>query len=537
VLATRSLGGKKGMAGRLPLVGPTDKYSVAALVLAGIALAVVRAAAFGVAAWISGSVSADYEARTRSALFVAFSHAPWPVQEQQRAAAFQDILTTDVESAQAGVADAADALTASVSVLLMLVLAFVVNPVAGGLVIFAGVVLAALLRPLSLLTREVSRQRARLNSEWTNELSQSVSQAREVHVFGAAEFFAGRMGQIQGEIRKARVRNTVAGSLVPVLYQTAVLVLATSGLGLIYGINRNLLLTAGPTVLFLLRVMSYGQIVQQKYHGIREHGPFMERTEELLTTLNGERDDAGTVQMDSAQSLQLHNISYVYPTGVRALCSVSAVCRVGELIGVVGPSGSGKSTLAQILLRLRRASSGSYHIDGVPVQEITRRSWTRLVSFVPQEPVLFYGTIAENIRFGRPLPDDDIRAAATAAMLIDEVEAMPNGFDEIVGDRGQRLSGGQRQRVCIARAIAADPTIVVLDEPTSSLDPRSEAAIRESLLSLKNNRCVFVIAHRRSTIAICDRVLVLSGGRLEAFGQPQIVQESSAYYRDFVTLP
>jgi len=218
------------------------------------------------------------------------------------------------------------------------------------------------------------------------------------------------------------------------------------------------------------------------------------------------------------------------------LADVDFVLQRGEVLGIIGPSGAGKSTLAQVLLGLRAPDTGEVTVGGVDLAEVDRAWWTRRVSFVPQDPVLFTGTIVENIRFFRDDVDDAaVRQGAADANVLAEITAMPAGFDTHLGERGGALSGGQRQRLSIARALAGSPGLLVLDEPTSALDGHSEALIRSTIAALHGRVTVVVIAHRMSTIDMCDRIMVVEDGRVTALGTPDALLASSTFYRRALT--
>ena len=232
------------------------------------------------------------------------------------------------------------------------------------------------------------------------------------------------------------------------------------------------------------------------------------------------------------------DIAYSYDgSGRFALSDVSFGVTRGQVVGIVGPSGSGKSTLVQLLLRLRDPTAGRILVDGVDVREISPLDWTRLVTFVPQEPHLYSGTVRENIRFFRSsVRDADVEKAAVRAHLHDEIMAWPEGYDTHVGEQGRKLSGGQKQRVTIARALAGDPDVVVLDEPTSSMDVKSESVIRDTMAELGRDAIVFVVAHRLSTLDLCDRIMVIQDGELRAFDEPKVLEQSSGFYREALEL-
>ena len=187
----------------------------------------------------------------------------------------------------------------------------------------------------------------------------------------------------------------------------------------------------------------------------------------------------------------------------------------GERVGLVGVSGSGKTTLTKLLLRLADIQSGTILIDGQNVADVTQQSLRRQIAYVPQEPLLFHRSIAENIAYGRPDATlFDIKKAAESANARDFIEALPNGFETLTGERGVKLSGGQRQRIAIARAMLIDAPILVLDEATSALDSESEASVQEALSRLMAGRTTIVVAHRLSTVASLDRIVVLKHGKI-----------------------
>jgi ATP-binding cassette subfamily B protein len=204
----------------------------------------------------------------------------------------------------------------------------------------------------------------------------------------------------------------------------------------------------------------------------------------------------------------------------------------GQKVGLVGRSGSGKTTLTKLLLRFSDVQEGAITIDGQNIREITQKSLHRSIAYVPQEPMLFHRTIRENIAYAKPdATDDEIREAARKANALDFIEKLADGFETMTGERGVKLSGGQRQRIAIARAILADAPILILDEATSALDTESERLIQDALKNLMAGRTSIVIAHRLSTVANLDRILVMENGKIAEDGThvKLISRENSIY--------
>src|SRR5699024_5152339 len=199
---------------------------------------------------------------------------------------------------------------------------------------------------------------------------------------------------------------------------------------------------------------------------------------------------------------------------------------------VVGPSGAGKSSIVQIVLRLRDPHAGAVLVNGTDARTIRRSDWQRKVAYVPQASRLIWGTVRENIRFYRDwIDDEDVVAAAKRAHIHDEILSWPSGYDTVIGQRASAVSGGQGQRICLARALAGRPQVLVLDEPTSALDVRSEELVQRSLQEIKHDTLTILVAHRLSTLAVCDRIVVMVDGRVSAVGPHATLVDNNDFYR------
>ena len=212
---------------------------------------------------------------------------------------------------------------------------------------------------------------------------------------------------------------------------------------------------------------------------------------------------------------------------------IDLVVPAGRTIALIGHTGSGKTTLTSLVPRFYDATSGRVLVDGVDVRDVTLRSLRRAIGVISQDPFLFSATVRENITFGAPaLGDEDVERIARLAQAHEFVERLPDGYDTVIGERGITLSGGQRQRLAIARAIAVDPRILILDDATASVDATTEAKIRLGLREAMRGRTTLIIAHRLSTISLADEIVVLDAGRIAARGTHDELLETSQVYRD-----
>lgn len=258
-----------------------------------------------------------------------------------------------------------------------------------------------------------------------------------------------------------------------------------------------------------------------------------ERVFGIMKTVPEIQDRSGALELPRhGESIEFKDVSFSYEPGTPVLQDISLSIRAGEMIAFVGSTGAGKSTLLDLVPRFYDVTRGSIRIDGIDIRDVTLGSLRRQISTVSQEVLLFHNTIADNVRYGHPEKSmEQVMEAARAAHAHDFIVAQPAGYDSVVGDRGTLLSGGQRQRIAIARAILADPSILILDEAASALDAESETLVQEAIERLRGGRTILVAAHRLSTIRKADRIYVLEKGRILESGSRETLMALNGRFR------
>lgn len=362
-------------------------------------------------------------------------------------------------------------------------------------------------------------------------------------LFGQSEAQQERIAHISNQFRNKTLQVLraafLSGAVLEFMTMAAIGVIATTlGVRLLnHGISFE------RAFLILLLTPEFYRPLQElgvQHHAAMEGKASAKRIFEILETsptLVGQSDQSrispiSTLSNDTAMTIEIDAISFTYPGEERpALDRVSLSLPAHTCTALVGRSGAGKSTLVNLLLRFMDAASGTISANGVPITALSPETWREYVALVPQRPYLFYGTVRDNIHMARAeASDDDVAQAAALAGVTAFIDELPQGWETQVGEQGTQLSAGQAQRIAIARAILKNAPLLILDEPTSSLDPVSEVLIRKSLTTLIHDRTVLVIAHRYNTIAQANRVAVLENGRIVEAGAPDALLHSNGSF-------
>jgi len=382
------------------------------------------------------------------------------------------------------------------------------------------------------IIRPVFRERGKITAEVTGRLTETLNGVRVIKGFNAEsqeiKVFERGVEQLFLNVKKSLTSTSFVTSS-----GTFLVGLASVG---IMGLSGYFNLSAGDFLQFtMFMVFMIAPIVQMSNIGSQLTEAFagLDRTEELM---NMTIEDDGSVRTEKISTIkgdiEFNNVSFAYEEGKEVLKNINFKAPAGSVTALVGTSGSGKSTIAGLAASFLNVESGKITIDGIDLSKISLSTYRSQLGVVLQDDFLFEGTIRENILFPRPNSSaDELQSAVRAAHVDEFTDRFELGLDTLIGERGVKLSGGQRQRIAIARAILANPRILILDEATSNLDTESEAFIQESLRKLLQGRTTFVIAHRLSTIRQADQILVVEQGEIVERGKhDELIEKKGRYF-------
>jgi ATP-binding cassette, subfamily B, multidrug efflux pump len=535
-----------GQAGGPALIGlAVDQYITRAdpaglqramLLLLGVYL--IGFAGFMGQAWLMGGVSQRMLKQMRLEIFEHIQRLSLRYFDKREAGDLMSRLVNDTEVIGNTLSQALiQAMGATVALAGIIIVMFLLN--------WQLALATVIIIPVMFVTTRIFSRRARIAFRTTREtigdissnLQEDITSVREAQAFNRTDHNVERFQQVNAANRDANVR---AGGITSA-FAPAIDVLSTLALALVAGVGGwlafNNTVTVGVVVAFLAYADRFFRPVQQisaLYTQMQAAFAASERVFELLDTAPDLTDQPGARELPPVEgSVVFDAVSFAYDVGAPVLEEISLRARPGETIAIVGPTGAGKTTLVNLIGRFYDVTRGRVLVDGHDVREVTRSSLRKQMGVVPQDAFLFAGTVAENIRYGRPgATTEEVVAAARAAQAHDFIMTLPEGYETRLGERAGNLSQGQRQLLAIARALLADPRLLILDEATASVDTRTERMIQRALEQLLKGRTAFVVAHRLSTIRNADQILVLADGRIVEHGTHDALLAAGGLYAE-----
>jgi len=505
--------------------------------------------------YIRYRIRTGYERTTMDQLYRETLSADWPYLSKQKLGHLETVIMTNVR--QSG--GLLEIITRSVGVigtfLMYLVVALNISKTITVMTLVLGGIVFFVFKPFLFKIRRFATETERLNKEVSHQVNESIGGMKSIKAAGNEQPFICAAGENFNLLRQLQMRWYMLQNFTVAFIQPISIVFISLVVAFAYYRTAYNLGALAAIVYLIQQMFGYIQILQQFTQQIAGTVPFVqsvldyrEQAARFAEPVNG----AAGESFDFNKELRFENVSFAYAEGDQSkgkqieikqteggnmlgdhiLKGLSFAVPKGNTIGIIGKSGAGKTTVFDLILRLFKPNSGVITVDGVDVNTVDLSQWRHRIAYVPQDAFLLNDTIRNNIRFhDQDVNDADVERAVEAAYLKDFVSGLPEGLDTIVGERGTRLSGGQRQRIAIARALARKPEILLLDEATSALDGESEKYIQQAIEGLKGKMTIVIIAHRLSTVAHSDMLLVLDEGKIVESGKPsELLKDKETYY-------
>lgn len=481
---------------------------------------------------INARIIYAYEINLRQALFNSTINARWPFLSRQRIGNLEQLLTTNTANASQFFSNISASVIVVSKVLMYITLAINISWWVALLSLVAGVLVFFVLKPLFYRGRLVAIEGERLNRQMAHFVGEHVIGMKAIKAMALEEPVSKRANSIFRRVKDLNYRSVVLRSYIQLIVSLSGVLFVGIVFAILYKSGGFSIAAFGVIVYAINQIFTQIQAGQVQLHTVSSMLPYID---EALRFMDGARENeeagAGDGEFSLKKMIRFDDVSFSYQERDPVLFDVSFEIKRGELVGIIGPSGAGKTTIADLLLRLVEPTGGQISIDGVAITDIAMQAWRHCVGYVSQDAVLLNDTIESNIVFYSQLfTHEDVVAAAKQANIHEFIESLPEGYQTMIGDRGMLLSGGQRQRVALARVLARKPELLVLDEATSSLDAESERAIQAAILKLRGSVTVVVIAHRMTTVADVDQIIVLEQGRVIEQGTPEALQGKEDSY-------
>jgi len=485
--------------------------------------------------YIKIKIAANYEEKTRGELFKLTMEANWPHLLKQKLGHLETILITNVQYGSNLLGYISNSFMNLASLVVFLTVAINISWPITLITVFLGGLLFFIFKPLLFKVRTFAREKEKINRQTAHHINENILGLKTVRAMAVSGPIVEDAKLYFKRLKELVIKTSFLSIITSALIQPIGLIYVFVIFAISYKMQIFNFASLIAVIYLIQRIFTYAQQLQSNFYSMAESTSYVNKMLEYKDeAIKNKEVDSGNDNFSFNNFLEFKDISFCYHKEKQILNGVNFSIARGDMIGLIGPSGAGKTTIVDLILRLFNPTSGEILLDGNNIDNIKIRDWRKNISYVSQDIFLKNDTIANNIKFyDSSITDEDMSRAAEMANIEDFIQSCPNKYETFIGERGLYISVGQRQRIVIARALARQPKILILDEATSSLDNESEKQIQQVIENLKNKVTVFLIAHRLSTVTNCTKLLVLQNGKIIEEGTPQnlLADKESYFYK------
>jgi ABC-type multidrug transport system fused ATPase/permease subunit len=477
-------------------------------------------------------IRTDYILHTRGKLFDVTLDANWTYLSKQKIGHLEKVLMNDINAYSSMLSYVSSLIILATNALIYILIAFNVSPVITMLTVAFGGIFFLIFKPIMDKVRKVSHHTANAQKEVANHINESMIGMKTIKAMAFEDRVVEKGITIFEKLRRAEMKLSVYANTSYVMAQPFSVVIIMILFAYSYKLTSFSFAAFAVIVYAINKIFSYVQSGQSNLQNIAGLYPYLKSVGSFEDEARANSEPyQGTRDYSFEKAIEFKNVSFAY-TAKPVLSDFDLKIVKGEMIGIIGPSGSGKTTAVDLFLSLIKPQQGEIYVDGTPLQDLNTKKWKGHIGYVSQDIFIVNDTIRNNIKFYDPtISDEDMIEAAKKAHIYDFIMSQPHGFDSAAGERGMELSGGQRQRIALARVLARKADILVLDEATSALDNESEAAIQKAIEELHGKVTTLIIAHRPTTVANADRLIVIKDSKLVEAGAPQdLLKDEQSYF-------
>ncbi|KKW23546.1 MAG: ABC transporter related protein [Parcubacteria group bacterium GW2011_GWA2_51_12] len=482
--------------------------------------------------YVKSKITTDYEQKERSKIFAKILGSEWSSLLKQKLGYLETILMLDVPAVSSLLNQLSNFLIMIITLAIYLIVAINISPKISLFILGIGLLIFLFSQPLLSKIKQYAYLRTQLNKDTAHHVNENLLGLKIIKSLNAEEGVKDKGNSFFIQLRHYALKSNLLKSLPGSLHEPIGVIFVLGLFALSYR-NPSFSMPALIVIVYLVdKIFTHLQQIQRAIPGINDLFPHLRSIVDFEQQAEKSQEkDLGRKPFQFSRTLEFRQVEFFYDTNRPILKKIDFCIKKGEMIGFIGPSGVGKTTVVDLILRLFEAQKGNIFLDGVDISQIRLDEWRSKVGYVSQDIFLLNDTIRNNIRFyDVNIKDADIERAARDANILEFINSKPSGFEAIVGERGVFLSAGQRQRVAIARVLARKPEILILDEATSALDNESEAQFQKVIKNLKGKVTVLVIAHRLSTVADTDQLIVLEDGQVSEQGKPGVLLKDKESY-------